>query len=1403
MSLTFRLTAGRRRTVLRLESFEERTVPAVAIGANFTGGSSSNFAPPDTDGAIGPNNYVQFINGRFAVYTKTGSLVLARSDTSFWNTAGISTAITSAGLSDTRVLFDPLSSHWFAVEINTASSANQVLLARSDTTDPSGTWKATNYSGAASGTFADYPTLGVDANGVYVGTNNFNASTHSDSGVSITAIPKADLLLAVPSVANRVTKNVSDPQGTGSTGFIGYTLEGVTNYTAGQTTASKGLIVATDYNFFGSLDQTPVSWAVNGSGVLVPTFNSSTRLTVQNTSVPNSSRQPDGTQNIDGNDDRVASVVYQVGDLIYVVKGLSVNSSGTAANPSGSTTDAVRISVLRDSTGAVVTEKTYFNTGFDYTYPSLAVNAQGDMLIGFTRSSLTQGSGATNGNLGAYAVYAHIDPNNPTAGITFGQELQLKAGTVNNYHGPGARWGDFSATNVDPTNPTSFWTTQEFAGGTSTWSTQMSQVWVSPRITGVTSTAADGTYGAGAVIPVTVTFNDAVTVTGNPQLALNAGGGAAATYVSGSGTNTMTFNYTVASGQSSADLDYTSTTALTLSGGTIVDTASALAADLTLAAPGAVGSLGASKNIVVDASVTHVTAVSSPTPNGLYGAGATIDITVQFSRSVVVDTTGGTPTLALNSHSGRTAAYLSGSGTTTLTFRYTVQGGDSTGGQDLDYTSSSALTLNGGTIQDAGNGSSANLALPAPGTAGSLGANKNIVIDALPAQASSVTSTATDGTYGFAAAIPIQVVFTKPVVVDTTGGNPTLPLNSSGTAVYSGGDGTFTVLAFTYVVGAGDVSSNLDYLNANGLTVPAGTTITDQASGLPAVLTLPAPGTAGSLGANKNIVIDALPAQASGVTSPTTDGTYGFGAVIPIQIAFTKPVVVDTTGGSPTLPLNSGGTATYTGGSGTATLTFTYTVGAGDLSSDLDYLATNSLTVPSGSSITDQASGVPAVLTLPAPGAAGSLGADKDIAIDALPAQATSVTSLTANGTYQFGANITVTVSFTKPVAVNTTGGNPTLVLNSGGMAVYNAGNGTFTTLTFVYTVGLGDVSPDLDYVSAGSLTVPAGSSINDQASGVPAVLALPAPGAAGSLGANKNIVINGLPATPSNVTSALANGQYGTGTVVPITVTFTKSVDVTGAPQLALNTGRSATYTSGSGTTTLTFTYTVQGGDMSADLDYTSTTALTLNGGTIQDHASNTPAPLTLPAPGAVGSLGANKSIVVDTTGPKVVQFRVLFGTRSFDLLSSTRFDVPWKITAIQVVFDSPVMTGNVHSLTGVSTNRLTGLKTKTLTWQLSSPLVLGAFTATLASTGANALKNGAGNAIVPFTHGLNVLWGDFNDDHVVDALDEAGVRAAQAGPFQPGGTGYNLFADLSGDGIVNLVDVGITRSRKGTTLP
>ena len=323
-----------------------------------------------------------------------------------------------------------------------------------------------------------------------------------------------------------------------------------------------------------------------------------------------------------------------------------------------------------------------------------------------------------------------------------------------------------------------------------------------------------------------------------------------------------------------------------------------------------------------------VTDVSSTTVNGTYGVGKTIAITVGFTNPVVVT---GTPRLALNS--GGTATYASGSGSSTLTFTYTVAAGQSA--NPLDEASTSALTLNGGTINDANSGVPAALGLPAPGSTHSLGKNKTIVIStSTTTTVTSVSSKTAAGSYGIGSSISVSVAFSNPVVIT---GTPQLTLNSGGTASFSSGSGTAT-LTFTYTVAAGQNANPLDEASTSGLTLNGGT-INDKNSGVPAILTLPAPGAASSL-SKSNIVVDTTAPTVTAVTSTTANGSYGIASVITVTVGWSEPVVVT---GTPQLALNSSGKANYSSGSGTSTLTFTYTVAAGQNIAKLDYTSADCL----------------------------------------------------------------------------------------------------------------------------------------------------------------------------------------------------------------------------------------------------------------------------------------------------------------------------------------------------------------------------------------------------------------------------------------------------------------------------
>ena len=369
---------------------------AATVGLNFAGVSGNAFAPPDTNGAVGPGHVVEWINGSYQVYNKSnGTLVTSSSDGSFWNNAGISTAITNAGLSDTRMVYDPNSQRWFAVEINTSNTGNQVLIARSNSTDPTAGWKATSF--VAGTGFADYPTLSLDADGLYIGTNNFTtaAAGGTFSGVSLFSIPKSDLLLSTPSVSNRSTFNQAT-----TTPSLGFTLQGVLNT---GPSLGHGDIVAVSSTQFSRLNRTNVI----GPGAAGATLSATTVITTAATNQPGDAHQPDGTQQLDGGDYRISGTPVYYKGKIYIARSLT---SGTR--------NAVRITVLNESTNTLFSETDLNSSIYDYAYPSLAVS-NGNLVLGFSRSA---GTGVSDGNAGAYARHGIINADGSVDAGHFGPD---------------------------------------------------------------------------------------------------------------------------------------------------------------------------------------------------------------------------------------------------------------------------------------------------------------------------------------------------------------------------------------------------------------------------------------------------------------------------------------------------------------------------------------------------------------------------------------------------------------------------------------------------------------------------------------------------------------------------------------------------------------------------------------------------------------------------------------------------------------------------------------------------------------------------------------------------------------------------------------------------------------------
>lgn len=224
------------------------------------------------------------------------------------------------------------------------------------------------------------------------------------------------------------------------------------------------------------------------------------------------------------------------------------------------------------------------------------------------------------------------------------------------------------------------------AGVGTTSSNHYSVDTVQPTVTSV-SVPAVGSYGIGRNLDLTVHMSEPVFVTGAPSIPLTIGTtDVEATYVSGTGADAL-FRYTVQAGLLDAD-GITVGTDFTLHGGSMKDQAGN-DAGITLF------NTGSTDYVLVESIPPTITGIHVPSA-ATYKTGDPLNFTVTLSENVTVT---GTPSISLTiGDTSVQADYLnSGSGTSSLAFRYTVQAGLT----DTDGIVLEALHLNGGSMQDA------------------------------------------------------------------------------------------------------------------------------------------------------------------------------------------------------------------------------------------------------------------------------------------------------------------------------------------------------------------------------------------------------------------------------------------------------------------------------------------------------------------------------------------------------------------------------------------------------------------------------------------------------------------------------------------------------------------------------
>ena len=598
-----------------------------------------------------------------------------------------------------------------------------------------------------------------------------------------------------------------------------------------------------------------------------------------------------------------------------------------------------------------------------------------------------------------------------------------------------------------------------------------------PRVESVWAHTADKTVVQGETIEIAVNFTERVTVTGTPVLALDMGvAGSSAAYVSGSGSRTLTFNYTVNASATPSYIDYAGTDSLSLGGGDsaakIVD-GSGNVANLTLPERGTAGSLAANAALWIDASPTGRAPFS-------IAALATVEAVENQQVEFVASTAGtpgsysliGAPTGATISPSGAFAWTPSEAqdGVHAFVVRASAAG---------DPSMSHARTFRIAVAED----NAAPVITPVPDMRAFAAFEMRFDIVAtdedLPAQ--TLAYCLGSNKINFAAVLP------------------------NGTFVWTPSKYNMGTTVFNVSVADGFACNDL---NRN----PAASVVFN-------VTVVPKPPTVYALAPDGQAPV------------------YTAGQVVRIAAEFSEPVAVQagSGGGAPYLELRTGAagaSAPYVSGSGTSTLVFAYTVRDGDATDRLSYAGTDALAL-NGSTISAVSSGDPASTVLAEPGSADSLSNSSFVRIDALRPTVVSVYAPAGDGAYGLDDQIDIAARFSENVTV---AGTPVITLETGPTdrdAAYRSGNAT-DTLVFRYTVQEGDIASRLDYTGTGALKAGDGASIVD-AVGNSAVLTLPTPGSQGSLGHSAIVSIgdgHGGPAG-NNVTVNIGSGGVdGSGNV-------------------------------------------------------------------------------------------------------------------------------------------------------------------------------------------------------------------------------------------------------------------------------
>ena len=521
-------------SVLQRTSAKAPTLLGATPGLNFEGlgtglpGFVIAGAPPDTNGAAGLTQYVQWVNLSFAVFDKsTGAITFGPvAGNSLWQGFGGNCETNNDG--DPIVLYDKLADRWVFSQfsVRTPGVPNSLgpffqCVAVSTSPDATGTYNRYSFQYSS---FDDYPKMGVWPDAYYVTFNMFAPPSFAFAGADACAYDRNAML------AGLAATQICFQQGSSVGGLLPADVDGHIPPPAG----SPDFMVffgANNLNLFKFHADfaTPANSSFAGPTVIpvapfTPVCGGATCV-----------QQPNTTTLLDSLADRLMyRLAYRnFGDHESLVVNHSV-SVGATANTAG----GVRWYELQNPNGTpvVAQQSTYAPDTSSFRWMgSIAMDQVGDVALGYTVASSTIFPSA------AVTARAAGDPAS-----TMGPETIIVNGTgsqtTDSFGNALTRWGDYSAMQIDPSDDCTFWYTSEYLATTGifNWNTRIASFKFSgcdkPDLTVTSSHTGNFTQGQnGAVYTLTATNSGGLDTTGTVTLTDTLPSGLTATAIAGTG----------------------------------------------------------------------------------------------------------------------------------------------------------------------------------------------------------------------------------------------------------------------------------------------------------------------------------------------------------------------------------------------------------------------------------------------------------------------------------------------------------------------------------------------------------------------------------------------------------------------------------------------------------------------------------------------------------------------------------------------------------------------------------------------------------------------------------------------------------------------------------------------------